>query len=1241
MKEEEYTPTKPRTPEIPRKQDNINLLKNRSPSPPRQRPAVSLTFDQLDKPYSVNEQRSPLDNAPPRPPLPLTDPISSPQRATTPGQEHPRMDDQKDHYRKRDHEDAGVVRRHHDYEVDIRYITFRKEGGVGIRLAGGNVTGIFVSAVQPGSPAEHQGLCVGDEILRVNGTDTTGLTREEAVVLLLNLDEEVNLDVQYRKDEYERLAASHKGGDSFHVRTHFNYTQTENGHLSFHTGDLFHVQDTLSGGVVGAWQVVKIGRHNDDTHRGVIPNKTRADQLAASERQTVQEKENTTPSKTGRSFFKRKTNRRAKSLGKDHWEDVIFSEQATKFPAYERVVLKTSDFIRPIVIYGALSDVVREKLCRELPDRFECPQADHKKEGESKSGIIRLGAITEIIDRNKHCVLDVTPGAVDRLNYAQYYPIVINLKSDSKHVVKELRNKLAKGSNKSPRKLFEQAEKLEKTYSYLFTTTIALSSNVDGWYSRLKDEIFRQQHKPIWMSQTKHEESINDDFLFPMSNRLSFLSPESELDLRPSAITDDEKTPPQKRKLLRATSDPSIATGDNVPGIPPYQAPPTYHRDFRQPPYRRKELSSAVESKGRFQENDRGDYGGRPYDERRNPEDRYYPSFYADSLPRDAGRQSRERAHIDPYATLTPSERLKNQSSGDYSDPRSRRHTYQIGDPRAQYGDKGGHTMSAMERLKPRQTNPQEYQAFRAEPVQQSPTTTDWKPPELTKAYNDTINSDNSNDSYSKYTSHPSNKHDDSKLRDKMVMKPNERPSPHDPYRFTRMTAGKVSTVPRTKPEVLPKPRMEGTPPKQPPPKPLRSGVQPRLDSASEAAITPPGQSPAGFLPDDQKIRNYENSNRSYQDYDRPRGQSPGKYATYDRPPPQRHQEDRPKHSDYEMAYEAHTYPSYSKTYEQTPPAQDYRQDQYGHGYPQYSSMDRRQPSYSDQQSHPRYPGSYRDQPSTQDPYHHPRTNSYNPHPNQYPEYPPNPRSPAYNNRTYVDQQEAERMARPGPAGQEQVPPTSPNQREGLLSKDSGYPGSNEKIRETQGGQTDQPRSTSEPHSSAFESYKKQPDESSPKPNGDANHNSQDSFGSEDNHTVVATANGVFDHKGGVLESKETGVSIIIPNGAIPEGIQQEIYFKVCQDNSILPPLDREKGETLLSPLVMCGPHGLKFLQPVELRLPHCASVNPDSWSFALKSSDSPTGNPQQWQNMTLAGIDGVSQGRVGKNSVSVLVDHF
>lgn len=65
----------------------------------------------------------------------------------------------------------------------------------------------------------------------------------------------------------------------------------------------------------------------------------------------------------------------------------------------------------------------------------------------------------------------------------------------------------------------------------------------------------------------------------------------------------------------------------------------------------------------------------------------------------------------------------------------------------------------------------------------------------------------------------------------------------------------------------------------------------------------------------------------------------------------------------------------------------------------------------------------------------------------------------------------------------------------------------------------------------------------------------------DDSHTVVATARGIFNGNGGVLSSIETGVSIIIPQGAIPEGVEQEIYFKVCRDNSILPPLDKEKGQ--------------------------------------------------------------------------------
>lgn len=55
------------------------------------------------------------------------------------------------------------------------------------------------------------------------------------------------------------------------------------------------------------------------------------------------------------------------------------------------------------------------------------------------SGIIRLSAIREVMDRGKHALLDITPNAVDRLNYAQFYPIVIFLKAETKQIIKEMR----------------------------------------------------------------------------------------------------------------------------------------------------------------------------------------------------------------------------------------------------------------------------------------------------------------------------------------------------------------------------------------------------------------------------------------------------------------------------------------------------------------------------------------------------------------------------------------------------------------------------------------------------------------------------------------------------------------------------------------------------------------------------------------------------------------------------------
>ncbi|XP_058454129.1 uncharacterized protein LOC131432084 isoform X3 [Malaya genurostris] len=461
-----------------------------------------------------------------------------------------------------------------------RYITFQKEGSVGIRLTGGNEVGIFVTAVQQNSPAAAQGLVPGDKILKVNDMDMNGVTREEAVLFLLSLQDRIDLIVQYCKEEYDNITAQQRG-DSFHIKTHFHCENPSKGELSFKAGDVFRVIDTLYNGVVGAWQVLRIGHGHQELQRGVIPNKARAEELATAQFNATKKEMNASESRV--SFFRRRrsTHRRSKSLSRENWDDVVFSDSISKFPAYERVVLRHPGFVRPVVLFGPVSDIARDRLIKDFSDKYTAPLQDDDKGSSKCGGIVRLSNIRDIMDRGKHALLDITPNAVDRLNYAQFYPIVIFLKADTKHNIKQLRHGLPKSQHKSSKKLFEQCQKLERVWSHVFSTTINLN-DPDTWYRKLRDSVDQQQSGAVWMSETKPVESLSDDFLFPMTtSRLSYASsPESDLELSPgpSASLSLGNLP----QLVKSSSDPSIATnqdnlerarelGDGMP--PPYTNP--------------------------------------------------------------------------------------------------------------------------------------------------------------------------------------------------------------------------------------------------------------------------------------------------------------------------------------------------------------------------------------------------------------------------------------------------------------------------------------------------------------------------------------------------------------------------------------------------------------------------------------------------------------------------------------------
>lgn len=137
--------------------------------------------------------------------------------------------------------------------------------------------------------------------------------------------------------------------------------------------------------------------------------------------------------------------------------------------------------------------------------------------------------------QGKHPLLDITPTAVERLNYIQYHPMVLFLDPHSRKDVKALRQMYNTNSNKSSRRLYSQALKLRKHCAHLFSGTdvhvqsdtpesffaknyfsfftvncsllsppaarVDLQPGSHLWYETLKDKIRHQQSKPVWVSE--------------------------------------------------------------------------------------------------------------------------------------------------------------------------------------------------------------------------------------------------------------------------------------------------------------------------------------------------------------------------------------------------------------------------------------------------------------------------------------------------------------------------------------------------------------------------------------------------------------------------------------------------------------------------------------------------------------------------------------------------------------------
>ncbi|VDM54534.1 unnamed protein product [Angiostrongylus costaricensis] len=188
-------------------------------------------------------------------------------------------------------------------------------------------------------------------------------------------------------------------------------------------------------------------------------------------------------------------------------EDPIFSyqvvEQQQFFTAVE--LLFAVNYVRPVIILGALKDRINDELVTRNPDRFSScvphtsrPPREHEIDGRDYHFVSKaqmehdvknnlfieagqfqnnlygtsIDSVRVVAQQGRHCILDVSGNAIRRLqSVANIYPIAIFIKPSSHHHIMQLDHTM---NEEEAMQQFQRCQRLEQTFGDLFTRKYCL-----------------------------------------------------------------------------------------------------------------------------------------------------------------------------------------------------------------------------------------------------------------------------------------------------------------------------------------------------------------------------------------------------------------------------------------------------------------------------------------------------------------------------------------------------------------------------------------------------------------------------------------------------------------------------------------------------------------------------------------------------------------------------------------------
>ncbi|XP_054313809.1 caspase recruitment domain-containing protein 14 isoform X7 [Pongo pygmaeus] len=357
-----------------------------------------------------------------------------------------------------------------------------------ISVIGGNLTGIFIHRVTPGSAADQMALRPGTQIVMVDYEAAEPLfkavledtTLEEAVGLLRRVDGFCCLSVKVNTDGYKRLlqdleAKVATSGDSFYIRVNLAMEGRAKGELQVHCNEVLHVTDTMFQGC-GCWHAHRVNSYTmkDTAAHGTIPNYSRAQQqlIALIQDMTQQCTVTRKPSSGGpqklvrivsmdkakasplRSSFDRgqldpsRMEGEAWILSSTGSSACFWAESCLTLVPYTLVRPHRPAQPRPVLfVPRVVGKILSEKLC--LLQGFKKCLAEYLSQEEyeawsQRGDIIQEGevsggrcwvtrhAVESLMEKNTHALLDVRLDSVCALHRMDIFPIVIHVSVNEK-----------------------------------------------------------------------------------------------------------------------------------------------------------------------------------------------------------------------------------------------------------------------------------------------------------------------------------------------------------------------------------------------------------------------------------------------------------------------------------------------------------------------------------------------------------------------------------------------------------------------------------------------------------------------------------------------------------------------------------------------------------------------------------------------------------------------------------------